>query len=136
MAHLATFTTSKFDPSTEPPNEANPIPGKSVLDWLRSEILGDEYESTEPDYEDWGWYMDVDSGTAKYLVGGCCYNDYEEPPKPGEYEWIIQIHKARSVIDWLVRRNKLGEDDALTALIFDAVNSEQAFRDIRFDIDA
>ena len=131
MRHLITFVTDKLDPSAEPPNESNPIPGKSLLDWLRAAALADGYETTEPDFEDWGWYMFADSGTDKYMVGGTCFNDYEEPPQPGEFEWLIQISKERSVVDWFLRRNKLEEDDALTEIIFSAIEAEEAFKEVR-----
>ena len=131
MRHLITFVTDKLDPSAEPPNEFNPIPGKSILDWLRTGVLREGFETTEPDSEDWGWYMIVDTGTAEYLVGGTCY--YEEPPLPGEFEWLIQITKERSVADWFLRRNKLEEDDALSALILSAVEGESAFSEVQLE---
>jgi hypothetical protein len=136
MTHLASFVTSKFDPSLEPPNEFNPIPGKSVLDWLRSDVLDGKALSTEPDTEDWGWYMNVEYGTSTYMVGGCCLNDYDEPPMPGEYEWIIQVHKRRSIVDRLLGKNKHSKNDALSTLIFVAVRSEEDFTGESFDTNA
>jgi hypothetical protein len=36
VAHVISFATDAFDPSTEPENPINPIAGHSVLAWLRS----------------------------------------------------------------------------------------------------
>ena len=35
MAHVIRFRTDKFDVSKERPNPINPIPGESLLLWLR-----------------------------------------------------------------------------------------------------
>ena len=133
MHHLITFVTDKFDPSAEPPNEFNPIPGKSILDWLRTGVLGEGFHTSEVASEDWGWYMIVEAGADQYMIGGTCFNDNEEPPKPGKYEWLIQISKERSIADWFLRRNKLEDDDALSALIYSAVNAETTFSEVRFE---
>ena len=133
MRFLIWFVTDKLDPSAEPPNESNPIPGKSILDWLRAGVLSEGYDTTEPMMEDWGWYMYVDTWTDKYMVGGTCFNDYEEPPMPGEFEWLIQITKERSIVDWFLRRNKLEEDDALSESIQSAVEAEKAFSVVRLE---
>ena len=69
MAHIISFTTDRFNVSSEKPNPINPIAGQSVLLWLRDELLTAQYRVTEPDAEDWGWYIDVECAAASYLVG-------------------------------------------------------------------
>ena len=59
MAHVVSFRSNKFDVSAETPNPINPIAGQSVLTWLRAELAKAQYTATEPDTEDWGWYIDV-----------------------------------------------------------------------------
>jgi hypothetical protein len=61
MAHLIAFRTARFDVGAETPNPTNPIAGRSVLNWLREELAKSRYTSTEPDTEDWGWYMNVEA---------------------------------------------------------------------------
>jgi hypothetical protein len=135
MAHLVSFTTSILDPAAEPPNPINPIPGISVLTWLRENVLRDDDRSTEPDAEDWGWYMYVDHGGSTYLVGGNCLID-DEAPSPPNHEWMIQIDKRRSLVERFLGKNRLSADDPLLARIVDAVRSEDAFVDIHIERDA
>ena len=60
MARVITFRSARLDVTSEPPNPINPIPGESVLRWLREQLRGSRYETTEPATEDWGWYAHVD----------------------------------------------------------------------------
>ena len=45
------------------PNPTNPISGQRVLDWLREELAKAQYQSTEPDSEDWDRHIDVQGGS-------------------------------------------------------------------------
>jgi hypothetical protein len=113
MAHLISFTTGRFDVSGEKPNPINPIAGQSVLLWLREELSRAQYRVTEPDTEDWGWYIDVESAAASYLIGASA--DPTDPPST--VAWVVQVHKKRSMTDKLLGRNKMAADDPLFALI-------------------
>ena len=113
MAHLISFTTDRFDVSRERPNPINPIAGQSVLLWLREELLRAHYRVTEPDTEDWGWYVDVQAADASYLVGASA----ETAATASPVEWIIQVHKHRTLKDRLLGRNRLTADDPLFAFI-------------------
>ena len=112
MCHLITFTSAKFDISSEPPNPINPIAGESVLAWLRDTLRAEGREVTSPEAEDWGWYVYVQTEVGTYLVGASSDIDEPEPR-----EWKIQICRERSVIDKLLRRNRLGDDDVLSMRI-------------------
>jgi len=74
MAHIIYFSTDAFDPSKEEPNDINPIPGQSVLQWIRGLLTGTDYTATEPETEDWGWYIDVSGNGVSYMVGAECLN--------------------------------------------------------------
>ena len=113
MAHLFTFRTSRFDIRAEDPNPINPIPGQSVLLWLRAQLAGAQCAVTEPSAEDWGWYVDVELGGAHYLVGASA--DLPEPSR--EVEWMVQVEKHRSLRDKFLGQNKMAADDPLVALI-------------------
>ena len=39
-------------------------------------------------------------------------------------EWIIQVHKHRSIKDTLLGKNKLADDDPLTALIENLIRTD------------
>jgi hypothetical protein len=120
MAHLITFTTAIFDISKEPSNPINPIAGQGVLTWLREELLRAHYRVSEPDTEDWGWYIHVEGADASYLVGAS--GAAEESGSP--VEWTIQVHRNRSMKDRILGRNKLAADDPLFAIIERSVRGE------------
>jgi hypothetical protein len=113
MAHVIAFTTSRFDVTQEPANPINPIAGYGVLVWLRGELEKAQYRTTEPDAEDWGWYMDAHGDGASYMVGAS--GDAEAPG--GDVEWTIQVHRHRSAMDKIRGRNAMAADDRLAALI-------------------
>jgi hypothetical protein len=126
MAHVISFITSRFDIAAEKPNPINPIAGQSVLLWLKAELLRADYQVTEPDTEDWGWYMDVQDADAVYLVGASA--DAEGPLAP--LEWTVQVHKHRSMTDRLLGRNKMAADDRLSALIERLIRADGAMQQI------
>ena len=120
MAHVISFRTRKFDVTAETPNPTNPIAGQGVLRWLRAELATYHYTATEPDTEDWGWYIDVTGNNGSYLVGASADADGSTP----DVEWVIQVHKHRSMKDKLLGRNTLAVDDSLAALIERIVRAE------------
>ena len=132
MAHIVHFQTAKFDPSRETPNPINPIAGESVLAWLRERINAARYETTQPDAEDWGWYMRVKGLDAAYLVGAS-----GEMTDPGELvDWTVQVHRHRSLIDRLMGRNKMTADDPLFALIENSLRGDNSCDAIDIEKDA
>jgi hypothetical protein len=125
MGHLVTFKTAKFDISAETPNPINPIAGESVLNWLRKLLAKTNYRFTQPNTEDWGWYMDVQGEGASYLGGASA-----DAESRGSVEYVIQVHKVRSLSDKLVGRNKMAVDDPLFGLIERIVWSDAAIVDV------
>lgn len=132
MAHLVSFRTAKFDVRAEDPNPINPIPGQSVLRWLRSELAKAHYTVTEPSTEDWGWYVDVDAEGAHYLVGASGDAESSMP----DMEWIVQIHKHRSLKEKIFGQNKMAGDDPLVALIERIVRADPEISEVSVQRDA
>ena len=132
MAHLVSFRTAKFDVKAEDPNPINPIPGQSVLRWLRDELVKAHYNVTEPSTEDWGWYVDVEGGGAQYLVGASA--DPEESAR--EIEWIVQVHKHRSFTEKIRGQNKMAADDPLVALVERIVRADPDITEVSVERDA
>jgi hypothetical protein len=126
MAHVVSFRTSKFDVSAETPNPINPIAGQSVLAWLRTELAKAQYTATEPDTEDWGWYIDVTGKDGSYLVGASADADGSTP----DVEWVIQVHRHRSMSDKLFGRNKMAVADPLAAMIERIVRADPQISDV------
>jgi len=126
MAHVISFRTHKFDVNAEVPNPINPIAGQGVLVWLRSELAKAQYTATEPDTEDWGWYIDVTGNDGSYLVGASADADGSTP----DVEWVIQVHRHRSMSDKLFGRNKMAVDDPLVTLIERIVRADPQISDV------
>ncbi|MDJ0792154.1 MAG: hypothetical protein QNJ71_09670 [Acidimicrobiia bacterium] len=139
MAHLISFRTDLFDPAAEPENPINPIAGQSALVWIRDQVLADVCESTEPDYEDWGWYIEVPWDGGSYTVGAICFDEDDgsisgdgadsDPSRKG-FEWMVQVVKRRRFSDVMRRKNAMKADDGLTTLIVDALRADPAFEDV------
>ncbi|CCQ11698.1 hypothetical protein PALB_25990 [Pseudoalteromonas luteoviolacea B = ATCC 29581] len=108
--HIAiSFKTSMFDVSKENKNPVNPIYGESLLKWLKQE-LDSEFEITEPDAEDWGWYSYITWNNRQYMIGASTY--FEEGDDPSsELEWVFQIDKTRSLKEKLLGREKISTAD-------------------------
>jgi hypothetical protein len=121
-----------FDISKEEPNSINPIAGQAVLNWIRGKLAGSGYTSTEPEAEDWGWYIDVSGNGSSYMVGAS--GEPERPPP--DIDWTVQIHKSRSLKDKLTGGNKLTHEDPLAHLLEDIVRNEPSFQNVSFEKDA
>ena len=132
MAHVVSFRSSKFDVSAETPNPINPIAGQSVLTWLRAELAKAQYTASEPDTEDWGWYIDVTGNDGSYLVGASADADGSTP----DVEWVIQVHKHRSFTDKVFGRNKMAADDSLAALIERILRADPQISEVSVDREA
>jgi hypothetical protein len=113
MAHLISFSSTRFDIAKETPNPINPIAGESVLQWIRERLRDSPYTATAPATEDWGWYVYVSGAGVSYLVGASAYANNQGR----NIDWTVQIHKKRSLKDKITGTNKLTIDDPLSALI-------------------
>ncbi|MGH1365616.1 MAG: hypothetical protein ACRBF0_18785 [Calditrichia bacterium] len=104
------FKTSMFDVTKEKENPFNPIYGLSLLEWLKEELKG-KLELTEPDAEDWGWYSELEFEGNSYMIGSCALIEEKEDPT-SELEWVLQVHKHRSIKEKLLGRNKMSDSDS------------------------
>ena len=132
MAHVISFRTSRFDVRLEAPNPINPIAGQSVLAWLRPHLAEAGYQSTDPDTEDWGWYMDVRGTGGSYLVGASADAGSDQR----EIEWVVQIHKHRSLTDKMFGRHVMTHDDALVSAIERLVRADGQITDVSVEREA
>ena len=131
MGYVISFATDIFDVSTETPNDINPIAGQSVLDWLRERLPGTGFDASEPATEDWGWYIHVEGNGAVYLIGA---SGQPERPPP-DMDWVVQIHRTRSLKDKLTGKNRLTANDPLVVLVDKLVRDEPAFRDVTSELE-
>ena len=94
--------------------------------WLREELSKARYQVTEPATEDWGWYIDVEGRGASYLVGASADAEERSP----DLEWVIQVHKRRTVKDKLLGRNKMTADDPLAMLVERTVRADPSIEQV------
>jgi hypothetical protein len=127
MTHVVRFNTDKFDVSKERPNPINPIPGESLLLWLRNQARPDVTVS-EPDAEDWGWYSYVEWKGRKYMLGSSASDE-----EGGEREWILQIEKQRSVGEKILGRAKMDKDDECASYFQRLLEGEVSFKGLSVD---
>ena len=126
MTHVIRFRTTKFDVSKERPNPINPIPGESLLLWLRERARPDVAVS-EPDAEDWGWYSSVEWKGRSYMLGSSASEEDRDR------EWILQIEKHRSVTEKLLGRAKMSKDDECAKYFQRLLRSEATFEGVSVD---
>jgi hypothetical protein len=87
------------------------------------------YQSTEPDAEDWGWYIDVEGGGGSYLVGASGDAEGSTP----DVDWTVQVHKSRSLKEKLLGRNPMAADDPLFVLIEKIVRAGAGIEQVSVD---
>ena len=127
MAHVIRFKTDRFDVSKERANPINPIPGESLLLWIR-ERARPHVAVSEPDAEDWGWYSYVEWHGRRYMLGSCASAD-----DGADWEWILQIEKHRSIADKFLGRAKMSKDDGCALYLQQLLESEATFKDVSVD---
>jgi len=129
MAHLISFSTRKFEPAKEKQNPSHPIAGQSVLQWLIPLLKENQYQASEPDAEDWGWFTDVKNDGTSYRVGAS-----GKPEKlKAEVDWVVKIEKNRNIFDKLFGRNQFTLDDPLAALIEKLIRKDAGAKNIFVD---
>ena len=115
------FQSRIFDLSAEPVNPINPIPGSSLLDWLRRHIPA----MSDPSPEDWGWYSHLVQDGRNYLIGSCAHECQD-----GNHEWVLQIDKPRTLKEKLFGQAKMTATDPCFTLVHGIIQREPGFTSI------
>ena len=123
MGFVIWFTSDKFDLAKEDPNPINPFHGQSLLQWIRQQLDG-RYEVTEPDYEDWGWYSDIDFEGRSYMLGA--HGNEAE----GTVEWALAFDKHRTLWEKLTGKATMTDDDPCFAFILDLIRKQPDFANV------
>jgi hypothetical protein len=124
MHPVVTFWTDKFDVSREDENPINPIPGQSLLHWLRDRV-GEEMAFQEPDTEDWGWYSTVAWKGRAYLLGAMAAER-----EAGGCDWVFQVDKHRTLMEKLLGREKMTHQDECFRFFLSMLENEPEFHDV------
>lgn len=90
--------------------------------WLRGKLLEAGLEATEPDQEDWGWYMDVRHGTNRYFVG--IGGNVESVSSGNRGEWRFVVEKYRGFGEKLTGANPMSADEPIIGILKGIVETE------------
>lgn len=131
MVQLFRFRSDRFDPAAEEPNPINPIPGLALLRWLREALAASGREPGEPAPEDWGWYLLVEAGGSRHLIGAS-----GEGRLDGGVDWVLQIHRQRTLRDRLRRAHRSGPDADLVASVESLLRLQADFSQLASERDA
>lgn len=124
-ATVIRFTTDTFDVTKERPNDINPIYGESLLLWLAEKLKG-EVVMTEPQTEDWGWYVDIDWKGRSYMLGASASDE-----ENGQREWVLQIVKHRTLKERILGQEKMTAEDECVVHLRRLL--DKAFANVRVD---
>ena len=122
------FTTTIFNVEDERPNPINPIGGESLLRWLREQARS-QFELTEPEAEDWGWYSSTSFHERGYVLGASASDEDEN----GEREWVLQIVKRRSFGEKVLGRGRMTDDDECLLFFKGLLEREGGFKGVSVD---
>lgn len=126
-ATVIRFTTSLFDVTKERPNDINPIYGESLLIWLAEKLKG-EVVVSEPQTEDWGWYVDIDWKGRSYMLGASASDE-----ENGQREWVLQIVKHRTFKERVLGKEKMTAEDECSTHLRKLFENEKAFSNVSVD---
>lgn len=131
MAYTITFETSKFDVSKEIENPINPIYGYSLLIWFKNNCK-EQIEISKPNAEDWGWYSICNYKDRNYILGASVY--YKKGDNPTKkLKWVFQVEKDRSVIEKILRKEKMHKDDECLAYFYNILKSDKEIINIEIE---
>jgi hypothetical protein len=126
MKRQISFTTDLF--ATErPPDSSGLQLGEDLATWLAKAASGGEFTFGTPYQVEWGWAVDVRSGSEKFIVGCGIMNESFDD---AQADWLITVE--------LVRRWKfLGVKDSehrseLCDLIQNVLRDKPHIREIRW----
>ncbi len=123
------FKTSSLDVENEPENPINPIMGASLLTWIQGKEIG-KVSVPDPDYEDWGWYANIDFNGCSYMLGAST----EEADEYGQYQFCFQVKKHRTLKDKILQRKKsTGDTDPCYQYFKQLLKSEPSFVEFEYE---
>lgn len=131
MAHFdILFETNRFNVSVVKEHFINPCCfGEDLAEWLRQELIKKGMTAGAPGQEDWGWYLFLEQGSARYFVGLTGYQK-EGAMDANDGEWRIMVERRRTVWEWLRGRNRIAPTDPIFKLIEGLLHEQSDVRNI------
>ena len=124
---LITFYTKKFDVVNESKNPINPIYGQSLLKWLKEKLDG-EFEISEPEPEDWGWYTVIIWKDIKYMVGS-----FAEKESDNLYYWQLMIEKLGGKKEKISNKTEITTNGELVNFLMTILESEPDLENVKLN---
>jgi hypothetical protein len=126
------FETSRFNLSQPKDYFINDCCyGDDAAAWLRGKLAEKGIEATEPDQEDWGWYIDMHHDGNAYFVGVGGNADDEQSGNRGE--WRLMVEKHRSIKDKLTGKNQMTENDGVIGILRRIIENEPDMKFLRVE---
>lgn len=129
------FRTGRFNLSQVHEHFINPCCfGEDLAAWLRTKLAEEHIRVSEPDQEDWGWYLRAKQGNHSYFlaISGNSANGTNR-----DYgEWRIIVEKQRSIWERVTGKGKIAESDPMLEAIRKILPQQEDFLDLRIETDA
>jgi hypothetical protein len=128
------FNTNRFNLSKVGAHFINPCCfGEDLALWLRDKLIAKGAAVSSSGQEDWGWYLNANSGTDGYFLG-MSGNTKGNSANPDDGEWGIIIKKNRTIMQRITGKGKIAVDDAMFALVEAILHGETDFREVHEEV--
>lgn len=118
------FNTNRFNLSEEKAHFINPCCfGEDLAAWMLGKLKERNIQSTDPDQEDWGWYIEAKLAGENYMLG-FGGNSLERPEDPNFGEWRVMVNRDRSFKDKLFGKNKMDHSDEMLTTVKQILEAE------------
>lgn len=85
--------------------------GEDTAAWLRDRLAELSIGVTEPEQEDWGWYVYVYYNEDRYFIGITGHSVDKSSGNRGE--WALMVEKRRSLKEVITGKNRLVESEPI-----------------------
>jgi hypothetical protein len=105
--------------------------GDDTAEWLRGKLAELAIQATKQEQEDWGWYINVVHGGSSYFVG--IGGNAEGATSGNRGEWRLMIEKQRSLMEKIIGKNRMAENEELIGVLRRIVEKEPDMKFLRIE---
>lgn len=125
--------SSRFNISEVKPHFINPCCfGEDLAQWLINKLEERGIQARKPYQEDWGWEFSAEEDLNSYYIG-VGGNSAEDPANPNRGEWRVMITKRRSLIEKLLGKNRLKQEEPIIRTVWNILEAEPSFSNLHFE---
>lgn len=129
MNTAVTFRSTRFRPFLSEEAQVNPgVYGAELAWWLARELAARGFETSYPNHEDWGWFVEYVVGDDEYWL--CCASlTGEDPEDDDPDEWHVYLmNQPRGL--FARRRAPLDGARPLLEAVAALLDAEESVRDV------